>query len=99
MDWGKQSMLWLSAVQRCPGNSVYEMLRRVFCCWEGKNKYVDWQNTRWWFYCCKGGERGRFHGHFFPATLSISNRMAILTLYIAIFNKHQCNMYVQANYM
>lgn len=56
MDWGQQSMLWLSAVQRCPGKSVYEMLRRVFCCW-GKKKYVDWQNTQWL-------QRG-FHGHFF----------------------------------
>lgn len=44
-------------------------------------------------------ERGEgFMVFFFPATLSISNRMAILALYIhvTIFNKHQCNMYVQA---
>lgn len=55
MDWGNSRCC---GFRQCNGVlvSVYEMLRRVFCCW-GKKKYVDWQNTQWL-------QRG-FHGHFF----------------------------------
>lgn len=70
---GQQSMLWLSAVQRCPGKgkSVCEMLRRVFCCW-GKKKYVDWQNTQrgfhggLLFFVCCNPQHIKQNGYFGP---------------------------------